>query len=208
MRFQTLTPLLWRSALAAAALLMPACDVRSPTWREYEEYTSRTAPPHTHRMPAGGPGEPAAQPGPLKWSTPAGWRQQAATGMRIASFHIESSSRTGLCTIIQLGGAAGGVDANVRRWIDQIGQPEPAAGDFDAFLSRQERFKSEGGLDCTMVDLTTLGDQGPDQDSMLGAIFPMGGVTAFMKFTGPVALLKEQRAAFAGLCRSITRGDQ
>lgn len=193
-----------RGILLAGVLALQACGMRDPVWTEYEENTTGPAAPRSQMMPRQ---QAADRPAALKWTTPTGWKAQPGSSMRLGSFGIEQHSRTGLCTIVKLGGAAGGVEANVKRWIGQIGLEVPPQEEFAEFMDRQTEFKSEGGLECVLVDLTTLGTQGPEQASLLGAVFALGDMTVFVKFAGPVALLQEERASFTGLCRSFTRGD-
>lgn len=128
--------------------------------------------------------------------------------MRLETFTIDrGGSLTGLCTIVQLGGAAGGLEANVVRWIRQIDQAVPEPAELSAFLAKQTTFTSEGGLEGTLVDLTSLGQQGPDAASMLVGLFSLGDITVFAKLTGSVALLKDEKAAFETFCRSFKRGE-
>lgn len=125
--------------------------------------------------------------------------------MRLGTLVAQRDGRTATCTIIALGAAAGDVDANVRRWIGQLRLEPPPAADWPSFLDRQERFRSEGGFDGIIVDLTTLAGQSPESASMLAAMVSTGDATIFFKLTGPVALLQAQRPAFGALCRSLRR---
>lgn len=53
-----------------------------------------------------------------------------------------------------LGGDGGGLDGNVLRWLRQLNRPRPTDDALRAFLRRQERFLSAGGLDVVIVDLS------------------------------------------------------
>lgn len=149
---------------------------------------------------------PAEKPAALRWTAPTGWKALGGSSMRLETFAVDRGARTGLCTVIKLGGGAGGVEANIKRWLGQIDQPIPPAEELSAFVEKQERFKTEGGLDGVLCDLTAIGTQGPDADSMLVALFPLGDMTAFVKLAAPVALLREEKAAFASFCKSFRRG--
>jgi spore maturation protein SpmB len=127
--------------------------------------------------------------------------------MRLASFAMGSGGQTGLCTIVELAGEAGWLDANIRRWIKQLDLPVPGPEAWEAFIQQQTPLSSVGGLAGMMVDLTTLGTPTADQASMLAAMFSGSGATVFVKLTGPVALLRMERERFAMVCRSLRRED-
>ena len=49
------------------------------------------------------------------WDVPQGWKQEAGTGMRLATFHLLSDEKAIDCSLVSLGGMAGGLEANLRR---------------------------------------------------------------------------------------------
>jgi hypothetical protein len=180
------------------------CGMQEPQWRTYEEVVAKPAP-HQHTTPSTPMARPAAaQPaGKLAWTAPDGWKEEAGSGMRLATFTAEREGQSAICTIITLGGTAGGVEANVRRWIGQLALPEPSPEELADYLDRQERLKTAGGFEGVVVDLTALGDQGPEASSMLAALITVGDSTLFLKMTGPVRLLQEEKKSFSALCQSI-----
>lgn len=190
------------------AVLLAGCGNREPKWHEYEEYYAE--PPSRARsgmVPQATESKPAAPAGKLRWTAPEGWSEQPGASMRLVTFAMGSGTETGACTIIKLGGAAGGVEANIVRWMGQIGVEPPADAELAAFIERQPKVKSEGGLDGVLVDLTSLGDAAPGTVSMLAALFPLGDMTAFVKLTGPKSLLAGEKERFEKLCRSLRRED-
>ena len=193
-------------SLSSVVLLLAGCGLQKPTWQTYEEVTEVT---HTHSSPASDmpvQRAPAApQPASVKWTVPEGWREEASSGMRIAAFAMDRDGAKGTCTIISLGGAAGGLEANVRRWLGQLKVEAPPPNQFFAFLERQERIKSEGGFEGVFVDLTQIGSEEATADSMLAALFTVDGSTLFVKLAAPRALLIKERDAFTKLCRSLRR---
>lgn len=166
---------------------------------------------HADEATSPSPGESAgdvttAQPasGRLAWDAPTGWVEKAGTGMRLASFDVGGEDDAGQCTIITLGGAAGGLEANVRRWIGQLGIPAPADEDFRQYLDSQESFSTQGGFPGVLVDLTVLSAAHADAaGSMLAGVITVGEQTVFVKFSGSVPLLNEEKPRFAALCRSL-----
>ena len=125
--------------------------------------------------------------------------------MRLASFALGGEDAPGQCSIVTLAGAGGGLEANIRRWMGQLGVPVPEEEDFLAFVGEQERFAAGGGdIPGVLVDLTGLSEaRGEQADSMLAGVITAGGQTVFIKLTGPVSLLKNEKDRFAALCRSI-----
>lgn len=189
-------------ALVVAALLATGCGRSDSTWRSYDEiHVEESAP----RAPSARPPGPsaAASPRALAWTAPAGWTEEAGSGMRLATFTLHRDEQTGTCTIVTLGGAAGGLEANVRRWLGQLQLATPPAEAFASFLERQVPLRTEGGFEGTLVDLTELGDPAPTTPSMLAALLPVDDLTLFVKLTGPRGLLLAEKEAFAQLCRSV-----
>ena len=205
------------TGLTALALACSSCGKQESGWRSYKEVTRQPERGHNHDhshdqarapasmpMPADMPGGGGAAPaGSLAWKTPEGWTESAGSGMRLASFSIGSGSDTGLCTIVMLGGNAGGEEANVVRWIGQIGLEVPAEDALRSFLERQEKITSAGGYKGIAVDLSELDPTKPQ--SMLAAMLDINGSTAFIKLTGPVALLKQEKPRFIEICASVTK---
>jgi hypothetical protein len=125
----------------------------------------------------------------------------------MATFTMGDASRTGMCTIVMLGGAAGGLEANVVRWLGQLGLQTPPDDDLQAFLRRQITFATAGGFETVAVDLTELAPPGNDAaGSMLSSIISADGSTCFVKLTGPAGLLKAEKNRFLELCRSLRKG--
>lgn len=123
--------------------------------------------------------------------------------MRLATFSVGTEPQTGLCTIIRMGAAAGDLDANTRRWLQQIGQADPEPASLADFLAQQTRLTTRGGWPATLVDLTTWPAGLEARDSMVAALVLPGDQTLFIKLTGPRALLLAQRAALESLVRSL-----
>jgi hypothetical protein len=186
--------------LAAACGIAAGCS-REGDWRQYREVTAAAG-----RAEAPAAQQASAPSGDLTWTAPTGWKEERGSGMRLASFAVGSGASTGLCTIIRLGGTAGGLEANVRRWIGQIGLPDPGEQDLADFLGRQQKLSLDGGWEGRIVDLTQMGDPGAEAGSMLACSLSGAGSTVFVKLTGPVSLLRQESANFSSLCRSL-RGE-
>jgi hypothetical protein len=184
-------------------------DVR--TYREIRVAPEAAAPrasPHG-TMPAGTLPAMAAPSGQvagrgLAWDTPETWQESPGTGMRMASFAIASAGEEALGTLITLSGPAGGLDANVARWLGQLGLPVPEGAAFAEWLGTQERFETQGGLPGVLVDLVPLTrEQGAGEESMMVGVVTLGAQTAFLKLTGPSTLLEQEKDRLKAISRSL-----
>lgn len=140
---------------------------------------------------------------PVLWNIPLGWVEKPGSGMRLASFASESYPGLDV-SIVSLGGAAGGLSANINRWLNQIKLPEMKEESLDQFLNKQEKFASEGNLSVMLVDLTSLQiDADPAIPSILAGVVQGADSTIFVKMTGTIADINKNRDAFKALCRSL-----
>lgn len=212
--------------LAVLGLVVPAflvvamaggCGQRGPEISEYEEITiASPAPTADHGFqhpPMGGSMAPSPSmppPGgtpagdPPGWTTPAGWEEEKGQGMRLATFLAAGDAGDVECSLIVLGGAAGGLPANVNRWIGQLGMDTLSTEDMAEFISRQTEFQTEGDGDGVLIDLTTLSD-GDDAaaNSMVVGVVDHEGKTIFAKMMGSVPALRSERDRLLSLCASF-----
>lgn len=197
------------AAVVAFGAMLCSCGGRKPSWRTYKEHEVIVQAPHA----AHAAGEAAAAPAgaesqaALQWKTPQGWSEtRSDSGMRLATFELKGDAGAGTCTIVLLGGDAGGLKANVVRWIGQLQLAVPADPDFDAFMKRQQTFATEGGFNTVLLDLTELGPANNDAaNSMLASYITVGESSCFVKLTGPAGLLKKEKENFIQLCRSLKK---
>ncbi len=124
----------------------------------------------------------------LKHEAPAEWVQQAARQMRLMGFDLPGKVDL---SVTVLGGAAGGVAANINRWRDQLGLKALP----DAELMAGERIDCLG-QSAYWVNLqgayTGMGGEAQgDGDTMLAVIVPGDKETLFVKCVGPTAAVAE-----------------
>jgi hypothetical protein len=155
------------------------------------------------------PGVEAAggQVAAVDFDLPAGWTSQPPeSGMRLAQAEIPGAGGPGQLTVFYFGPGGGGpVEANLQRWIDQIG-PEGRSE------PRRDSFTLDNGLQVTWVEVagtlqpSTMG-MGPTTEQansrVMAAVVEGPGGPWFFKATGPDATLTAQRDAFLGLLRSV-----
>jgi hypothetical protein len=180
----------------AVTLAVTTCT-REPEVREYDEVVIRTSP-----VESAFDGSAAAMtaPAPLVWQTPPAWRELPGDSIRLATFLLERGEARAETTVVMLGGAAGGVEANVVRWLDQLGLTLPGE-DLEAFLAAGEPVSGDRGLRLTLYDFTGL--RAPQGVSMLVAVGPVLDQTLFVKMSGDGSLVAAARADFLSLLASL-----
>jgi len=135
----------------------------------------------------------------LAWVAPAAWTETAGTGMRRASFSADGSGIQ--CTIVALGGTAGGVESNIRRWLGQVNLQLDADA-LAALMAGMESGTTTSGLSWQWVDFNSQ-LKTPENPSMMAAILQKEGSTVFVKMTGTGSELAAQEAALRQLVESI-----
>lgn len=200
--------------IAALVMLLNGCSPRDESKiRRYTEVETSAPPPvrpsgmpddEIHRGVRTRPDETATTPGSaaLRWTAPAAWTEERGSGMRLAA--LRPPETNAVCTIVVLGGMAGGERANIVRWLGQVNL-ELAENELDDFLAAAAPLETAGGLIGRVYDFTTLSSD-DDAASLLAAIFSLGRQSAFIKFTAPRATLLAYRDDFVLLCASLRDG--
>jgi len=139
----------------------------------------------------------------LHWTLPENWKLEKAGGMRMAAFSSMEDDPIS-CTIVSLGGMAGGLKANVIRWMRQVNITDVSDPKINQFLEEAPQLLSEGDLTIKMIDLLKLqgGDEG-DTKSLMAGIIEGQDKTIFIKMTGSIAAIKRNSDKFKSLCLSL-----
>ena len=158
-------------------------------------------PPPIGSAAAGASSEiPPMEPDPrLKFERPEGWRDGRMNSMRMAAFNVGPEDRLAEITVIPAGGDLRG---NVARWLGQVrGGPAPeevvdaamkAAEDINVDGREGKRFFLSGDDDLE------------DGNAIDATIAPMeGGMSLFVKMTGPAKTLKEESRRITEFLESI-----
>lgn len=141
----------------------------------------------------------------LAWVSPEGWKEEAGTHMRMASFHPIADPETIDCYIIALGGPAGGLEANLERWLGQLGL-QPSDDNVNQLSKSAQILNTKDGLEIKVFDFTTLQIKGSASDkSMLVGVIALDKTTIFVKMTGSIESVKQNKDNFLKLLKSITR---
>jgi len=136
----------------------------------------------------------------LTWQAPRSWTEEKGSGMRLVTFYAQNKQIE--CSIISLGGQAGGLQSNVTRWMGQINLDIPVDDQFNAFLSRQKEVKTKSGFSMTVIDLAELSQQ-EQAPSMIAAIAVLKDKTIFVKMTGNRDSIVAHRNQFISLIKSL-----
>ena len=146
--------------------------------------------------------EPHIARGRWKFETPDGWTQLPPTRMRDQGWRAGAGAE---CTLVVIGGGAGGLLANVNRWRKQMSLPPVddaavAALPTARWLGRDARRVT---LQGTYVG---MGGAAPVPDARLvGLVAVLEEGTAFLKLTGPAGVVAAEEPRFAALAASLRR---
>jgi len=100
-----------------------------------------------------------ADPPPISWTTPAGWKHELNKGLRYATIKPEAKDDSSEITLSQLQGEkAAAVEDNVKRWCGQLGLGEPTGAELAQYCTPVEI----EGIKGTLVRMTGTGSgKGP-----------------------------------------------
>ncbi len=129
-------------------ILVFAGSEQKPQVRQYTETVIEPPAPAVHTVNE-------AVRSKLIWDVPSGWNQGAGNAMRLVSFHAISDPQAIDCSIVSLGGMAGGIEANLSRWMKQI-DLVISDEEFDRFLHSAQTMATKAGAAATVYDFTQL----------------------------------------------------
>lgn len=140
----------------------------------------------------------------LTWQTPPGWKSLPASGMRTGSFAVAYEGKTADGSIVQLPGPAGGIENNVRRWMEQAGLAQMDDKAMESFLKSQKRIRTHDGYDGILVNLAALlSGNLTRENSILAVLIQAPDETIFVKLTGPRSVLLRNVDALGSLASSL-----
>jgi len=141
----------------------------------------------------------------ISWVSPEGWKQEAGTHMRMASFHPVTDPNAIDCYIIALAGPAGGLGANLQRWLSQLGL-QASDDNLSRLSASAQKLQSKDGLEINVYDFTAVQTQSSLSDkTMLVAMITLDQTTVFVKMTGSIESVKQNKDNFLKLLGSMTR---
>jgi len=135
------------------------------------------------------------------WTAPEGWEEKPAGGMRLASFVSKDDPASIDCSIVTLGAGAGGLEANIVRWLGQIHITLPE-DQIKNFINKQDKLRTAGAGEALMLDFTQL-QKNSVEPSMIAAIIDTPDQRIFVKMTGSRAEMLKNLKPFQSLVKSI-----
>jgi hypothetical protein len=147
--------------------------------------------------PVGAEGAPK-----FTYKVPAGWREESATSVRLASFRVGEPGEDAEVAVTRFPGEVGGMLANVNRWRDQVGLPPIT----DDQLGKEVQRFDVAGTPGYYVDLTGPGAGGRGPRELLAVGVMRGEYTWFFKMSGPAGVVSKQKAAFEEFVKSVKFG--
>ncbi len=145
--------------------------------------------------------------GLLRWDLPKGWVERAPSSMRLANF-FAAGNPDAECYLTILAGDAGGLGANVNRWLAQMGQVALGPERLDA-LPHAKLFGRDAVLLETEGEFTGMGvTSAKSEQRLLGLLLVDPNGSAFFKLVGPSAVVESERTAFLRLAESLRSATQ
>lgn len=174
------------------SLILTGCEQKVQE-RRYTEVLVPAAPVSMRQGPAVSTAN-AEMAGKLAWQVPQGWSQEPASLMRLATLRLISRPEAFDCSIVSLPGNAGGIEANLRRWMEQIGLKVS-----DEEMARFMGSSGDGIFDFGLLQKAA----GPDAESIIAAALELEGTMIFVKLKGSMSVIRENKDAFLSLVKSI-----
>jgi len=186
------------------ALILAGCQ-REPEPRQYREIVTRGENFSLQ-------GNPQAD---MSWTLPEGWSiQPEGDPMRLTGFWApdpdlvktgESDPKPVDVSIVQLEGDAGGLEANVTRWLGQIKVPSSFA---KQAIAEAVPVRLASGQQGIVVDFTAFlsGDM-TQTESIIGAIVTVEGTSVFVKAMGGRDRLQRLKPQLIAFCESLSVGE-
>jgi hypothetical protein len=149
--------------------------------------------------PASAPEPPAAAG--WRWTAPAEWERRPAQPMRVVTLGPPDHADVE-CYVTELMGAAGGIEGNINRWRQQVGQPPLDAAALEALpavkvAGREARLVEARGT------FTGMRGERVDDAALLGVVCPLEGSVLFIKMTGPAEVVAREKDRFLSFCESL-----
>ncbi len=184
--------------------------------RSYSEVAFKPNQNPSGTMGAGGmPPMMNASPIDIKvtWTLPEAWIiKDSATGMRVGSFAAPDPElrNTGEMdpsavdvSVVQLAGDAGGLKANIMRWMGQVGI-KATSEEIEAMIKTAGHIKTKSGQDGMLIDLTEkLSGDMTQSKSIYGAIIATDDYTVFVKAMGERERVVKIKSEVKTFCESL-----
>ncbi|MGJ8652373.1 MAG: hypothetical protein ACSHX8_03785 [Opitutaceae bacterium] len=203
----THTQILSLCCLASVAWLLSGCDQSKPVaYQIPKEERVVNMPTTTAAQPAAAPSnmnvlpgmqQAADKAGGLSYTTPEGWKELPASGIRKATFQLEDENGKAELAVTVFPGDVGGLLANVNRWRGQVGLDPIKDADLETAIEPYTISKHNG----VIVRLEG------GVDSILGGLLPFHGNTWFFKLQGSSSTVLASEDSFKAFLDSVAVED-
>ena len=213
---------LWLGSTLAVSLGLFISGCQEPKARTYTEVAFKPNAAPASMMGAGEPMvggsvPPMMNSNPVNikvtWKLPETWAiKDSANAMRIGSFSVpdpklanmgEMDPRAVDVSVIQLAGDAGGLKANLTRWMGQIGL-KASPEEMDDMIKSAKHFNTKTKQDGIFVDFTEkLSGDMTQSKSIFGAIIQTADYTVFVKAMGEIERVVKVKAQIKAFCESL-----
>ncbi len=122
--------------------------------------------------------------------------------MRMAVIKTSEAQGADECGIVSLPGAAGGLEANVTRWLGQLNITLPPES-IGKFISSQQKIKTRGNFELVLIDFGSLVKDDAGISMLVGVTTP-GDYSYFVKLTGKKSNLAKAVKDFSRFCQSLS----
>jgi len=160
-----------------------------------------------YKMPKEKKAEPAASAPALPtqansnagfdWEAPEGWTFEPGSGMRFATFKLVADGKPAECTLVKLGGSAGGLAPNINRWRGQIGLASSTEEEIKASLQN-----IDGKIGA--LQMSELINPEDPEKAILATIINGDDYTLFVKIMATKKQVEEAKADFIKFSASIS----
>lgn len=215
MRRSSLRPSRCRPRIAAACIVAVAaavvggCGASDSSYEvtDVRERPDGGPPPRLGASPAsrfGAEDADAARPG---WTaaTPQGWTPLPPAPMRELGWRVAGDPKAD-CTFSTLGGTGGGLAANVNRWRKQMSLADTTPEEVAALPTRTWMGRPARVVELAGTFVGMGGNANVEGAKLLGLVLELPAATAFLKMTGPAAVVDAERERFFALADSLKMG--
>ncbi len=141
---------------------------------------------------------------PIVWKTPETWNEKPGQGMRVVTFTSKDEANPVETTIVSLAGEAGGLNANVDRWLKQLNLQAESEEQINSFIDQQKSITLSDGSLVKILDFTVWSSKVTDnQSSMIAAVWDAKTAQVFIKMTGSLNAVQKNKALFEALVESL-----
>ena len=132
----------------------------------------------------------------LIWTTPSLWKEVPGHSMSLASFQVPCRKESGDLSITTLEGNSGGIDANVNRWLGQIGLTPYSEAEINSL-----KIVKNGKLGQFNY-FKLINNENEDQ-AILASIYNIENTSIFVKLMSNLSCIMESENEFVKFCENI-----